>query len=257
MVYRSFFALYLKMGKIGRRDMLRITFVILRCLFIVPFWFYGIWKRGRTDSKYTEEERYGYLRNVVKRVNAAARVHIKVEGLEHLPRENGFILFPNHQGTFDMLAIIESCPQPLGVVIKKEAASWILVKQVIELLRGIPIDRSDVKSSLKIMGQITEEVKEGRNYVIFAEGTRSKKGNDILVFKAGSFKSAVNAKCPIIPVALIDSFKPFDISSLREETVQVHYLEAINPEQYMEMKTKEIAHLVGTKIEEKIREKTG
>lgn len=237
--------------------MKRIIFMVFRCLFRVPVWFYHVWRWGRPDDTHTEQERYDYLRNIVKKVNLAGRVEVRGYGMEHLPSQNGFILFPNHQGLFDMLALIDTCPNPVGVVVKKEAAGIFLVKQVIELLHGIPIDRKDVRASLAIINQMSEEVKSGRNYVIFAEGTRSKEGNKILEFKGGTFKSAVNAGCPIVPVALIDSFRPFDISSIKKEKVQVHYLEPLYPEQYVGLKTREIAHLVHDKIQEKIDENMG
>lgn len=237
--------------------MKRIAFMVFRCLFRVPGWFYHVWRLGRPDDTHTEQERYDYLRHIVKKVNQAGRVEVDGYGMEQLPSQNGFILFPNHQGLFDMLALIDTCPNPVGVVVKKEAASILLVKQVIELLHGIPIDRKDVRASLAIINQMSEEVKSGRNYVIFAEGTRSKDGNKILEFKGGTFKSAVNAGCPIVPVALIDSFRPFDISSIKKEKVQVHYLEPLYPEQYVGLKTREIAHLVHDKIQEKIDENMG
>ena len=104
---------------------------------------------------------------------------------------------------------------------------------------------------------MAEEVKEGRNYLIFAEGTRSRNGNEILDFKGGTFKSALRAKCPIVPVALIDCFKPFDISSIKRETVQVHFLEPIFYEQYIGMKSTEIAHLVHDRIQAEIYEAIG
>jgi len=55
-----------------------------------------------------------------------------------------------------------------------------------------------------------------------------------------------------VPVALINSFKPFDIRSIKEETVQVHFLKPIEYDQYIGMKTKEIAHLVHDRIQEEI-----
>jgi len=237
--------------------MIRIGLMVIKSLLRIPGWFYKIHKLGKSGDNHTDEERYGYLRRIVKRVNIAGRVQVNGYGMDHLPAENGFILFPNHQGLFDMLAIIDTCPNPFRVVIKKEAADIILVKQVVNLLRGIAIDRSDIKKSFEIINRMTDEVKQGCNFVIFAEGTRSKNQNQILEFKGGTFKSAVNAKCPIVPVALIDSFRPFDISSIKRETVQVHYLEPIYPEQYVGMKTVEIAHLVHDRIQDKIREKTG
>lgn len=232
--------------------MKRIAYMVIKNLFHVPGWFYKICRLGREDDIHTEQERYDYLRDIVIKVNKSGRVNIDVHGRSNLPEKDGFVMFPNHQGLFDVLAIMEGSSHPFGVVVKKEAADIILVKQVINLLRGLSMDRKDTRSSLKLINQITEEVKQGRNYLIFPEGTRSKKGNEILDFKAGTFKSAVNAKCPIVPVALIDSFKPFDVSSVKEETVQVHFLEPIYYDQYMGMKTIEIAHIVHDKIQEEI-----
>lgn len=234
--------------------MIRIAYMVLCCFFRAPVWLYHIWKLGRDNDTHTEQERYDYLRNIVKKVNIAGRVKVLGYGVENLPRENGYILFPNHQGLFDMLAFIDVCPAPVGIVVKKEVADVFLIKQVIALLRGIAIDRKDVKASFHIINQMSEEVKAGRNFVIFAEGTRSKKGNQILELKAGTFKSAINADCPIVPVALIDSFRPFDIPSIKNETVQVHIMEPLYPNQYIGLNSRKIAHLVHEKIQAKIDE---
>ncbi len=232
--------------------MKRIFLMVLTNILHVPWWFHQIDKMGKNPEQYSEEERYHYLRKRLRRINRRGRVKVIAQGVENLPKTNGFILFPNHQGLFDMLALIESCPRPLGVVIKKEAAEWFLVKQVVRLLGGIPMDRSDIRSSMEIIKEMAAQVKKGRNFVIFPEGTRSRKGNEILDFKAGTFKSAVKAGCPIIPVALVNSFRPFDISSVKKEIVQVHFLKAIYPEQYMGLKTVEIAELVHGRIQDEI-----
>lgn len=237
--------------------MSRIIYMVFRCFFLAPVWLYHVWRLGRSGDTHTEQERYDYLRMIVKRINIAGRVEVTGYGSENIPEKAGFILFPNHQGLFDMLALIDTCPKPVGVVIKKEAANIFLVKQVIALLHGIPIDRKDIKSSLETINKMSEEVKAGRNFVIFAEGTRSKEGNTILDFKAGTFKSVIKSGCPIVPVALINSFRPFDIPSIKREKVQVHYLEPIYSNQYVGLKTREIAHLVHDEIQKKIDENIG
>ena len=116
------------------------------------------------------------------------------------------------------------------------------------------MDRDDVRQSLQVIKQVAEEVKAGRRYVIFAEGTRSRNGNELLEFKAGTFKSAMMAKCPIVPVALIDAFKAFDTNSIKKITVKIHYMEPILYEEYKDMKSTEIAAEVKRRIEEKIKE---
>ena len=162
------------------------------------------------------------------------------------------MFFPNHQGLYDVLAIMEACPIPFSVVAKKEIKDIQFLKQVIACLRGYLLDREDVRQAMKVIADVTNEVKKGRNYLIFAEGTRSKNGNEVQDFKGGSFKAATRAKCPIIPVALIDAFKPFDTNTISHVKVQVHFLKPLYYDEYKDMKTKEIAALVKGRIQKTI-----
>ena len=180
------------------------------------------------------------------------RITIDAHGVENIPEEDGFIFFPNHQGLFDVLAILYACPRPFSVVMKKEVANIPFLKQVFACMKAIAIDRDDIRQGLKVIQQVAEEVKNGRNYLIFAEGTRSRNQNQLLEFKGGSFKAAMNAKCPIVPVALIDSFKPFDTNTIKKVTVQVVFLEPLYYNDYKDMKTTEIAALVQNRIQETI-----
>lgn len=230
----------------------RIILMIIKRIFIAPYWLYLICKYGNTE-KYSEEERYRVLSNIVKKVNRAGNVKIISDGEENLPKENGYVLFPNHQGLFDALVLLETNKQPITFVMKKEIENQWIIKKIIKLLQAQIIDRDDIRQSMGVINTMTKEVKEGRNYVIFAEGTRSRKGNELLDFKGGSFKSAVNAKCPIIPVAIMDSYKVFDSKSIKKATVRMAYLKPIYPEEYNKMKTTEIACIVKERIGEYIR----
>ena len=222
-------------------------------LFWAPIWLFTIHRMGWQEDSHTRQERYDYIARMVKRIIRYGRVNLVIKGQENLPDHDGFIIFPNHQGLFDMLALFASCPRPLSVVIKKEAANWILVKDVLAATRSLSMDREDIKSQVKVISEVGKRVKAGENFVIFAEGHRSRKGNEILEFKSGTFKSATKASCPIVPVALINSFRPFDINSLKRETVEVHYLKPIDLEEYLSMNTAQIAQMVQNRIEEEIK----
>lgn len=222
-------------------------------LFWAPIWLFTIHRMGREEDSHTRQERYDYIARMVKRIIRYGRVNLVIKGQENIPDHDGFIIFPNHQGLFDMLALFASCPRPLSVVIKKEAANWILVKDVLAATRSLSMDREDIKSQVKVISEVGKRVKAGENFVIFAEGHRSRKGNEILEFKSGTFKSATKASCPIVPVALINSFLPFDINSLKRETVEVHYLKPIDLEEYFSMNTAQIAQMVQNRIEEEIK----
>ena len=121
-------------------------------------------------------------------------------------------------------------------------------------MKAFMLDREDVRQAMQVIINVTKEVQKGRNYLIFAEGTRSKKGNHVGSFKGGSFKAATKARCPIVPVALIDSFKPFDTNTIKPVTVQVHFLKPLTYEEYKDMKTTEIAALVEERIQRVIDE---
>ena len=234
--------------------MKRILMMVLRNIILVPFMWCKLCYHAHHVDKYTEEEHYKMLKFIVRRANKGGNVTIAAEGLDNIPKENGFMFFPNHQGMFDALVFLESCPVPFSVVYKKEVSNVILLKQVFKALHAIAIDREDIKQSLQVINQMTEEVKRGRNFLIFPEGTRSRMGNQLLPFKGGTFKSAVRAKCPIVPCALIDSYKPFDEKSIAPVTVKLIYLKPICYEEYKQLKTPEIADLVKSRIEEAIKE---
>lgn len=229
--------------------------MVLRLFLKAPYYLFQIWWCGKSD-KVSFEEAYAVVKKVTKAANHAGRVTIEAHGIENIPKEGGFVFFPNHQGMFDVLALLESCPRPFAFVIKKEASNVILLKQVIEALGSYSIDREDIKQSMQVICKVTEEVKAGKSFLIFPEGTRSRKGNELLDFKGGSFKSAVKAKCPIVPCALIDSFIPFDENSIRPVTVKIIYLPPMYYDEYKDMKTVEIAVEVKKRIERAIEEHT-
>lgn len=231
--------------------MKRILLLILKKLYIAPYWYFKICKYAESN-KYNEEARYRLIRNIVKSVNKSANVIIECEGIENIPKKNGYVLFPNHQGLYDALILIETNEKPITFVMKKEIEKHPVLKKISSLIKALLIDRSDLKQSMKVILEMTKEVKLGRNFVIFAEGTRSRKQNELLDFKGGSFKSATKAKAPIVPVALMDSYKVFDNNSIERVKVKISYLEPIYYDEYKEMKTSEIANEVKSRIEKKI-----
>ena len=227
--------------------------MILKNILIFPYLYFKLLYLVKS-KKATYEQKYNHLRKITECANRAGKVKIESYGIENIPKEDGYMLYPNHQGMYDVLTIIATHERPFAVVMKKELQKIPLLCRVFEAMGAIAIDREDIKQSLQVINQMTEEVKKGRNFLIFPEGTRSRMGNQLLPFKGGTFKSAVRAKCPIVPCALIDSYKPFDEKSIAPVTVKLIYLKPICYEEYKQLKTPEIADLVKSRIEEAIKE---
>ena len=233
--------------------MKRIILMVFRNLRWVPYgWFKLCWCASHVD-RYSEKERYELLQYIDNRAICGGNIKIEAYGVENIPKENGFMFFPNHQGLFDVLAILQVCPVPFSVVAKTELTDVPFLKQVFTCMKALMIDREDIKQSMQIILQVIKEVKEGRNYLIFAEGTRNKDKNRPHEFKGGSVKAATKSRCPIVPVALIDSYKAFDTGSIKKMVVQVHFLEPMYYDEYKDMKTTELALEVKTRIEETIK----
>ena len=234
--------------------MRRIIVMVLKNILFVPWGWFMLNKYAAHVDDYTEGERYALLKKIDHRANTGGNITVQSYGIENIPDENGFIFYPNHQGLYDVLAILDACPIPFSVVAKKEVGNVPFLKQVFACMKAYLMDREDIRQSMQVILNVTKEVKNGRNYLIFAEGTRSKNGNHPQEFKGGSFKAATKARCPIVPVALIDSFKPFDTNSIAPVTVQVHFLKPLYYDDYKDMKTNDIAELVRSQIQKIIHD---
>lgn len=226
--------------------------MVLYNLPFVPWWWYQLCHYAKHTEEIPEDKKYALLKKITVHANKGGRVKIDVHGQENIPREENFVFFPNHQGLFDVLSIIEASDRPFSVVAKIEVKNIFFLKQVFAIMKAKFMDRDDVRQSLKVILSVTDEVKAGRNFLIFPEGTRSKNGNHPGDFKGGSFKCAMNARCPIVPVAMLNSYQAFDTNSIHPVTVQVHFLEPLYYEDYKDMKSTEIAKIVRARIVERI-----
>lgn len=235
----------------------RILLMVLRNFGKVPGLYAKLCRYAKHVDDYPEQERWDHIQKILRLAVDSGNLDLQVTGIENIPAPGeGFMIYANHQGLFDVVAIAATCRTPLGAVVKKELQGIPFVQQVIDCTKSFPMDREDVRQSLTVIQNVTEEVKNGRSYVIFPEGTRSKNGNTMGEFHGGSFRCALKAKCPILPVALVDSFKVFDQKGSGQLTVQLHYLPLIPYEEFAGLKATEVAALVKERIAQAIHAHT-
>ena len=230
----------------------RLVMMILKNIHVAPGAFLKLYRYAANPEQHTEMEMWNHIHYIMQRAVMGGNVDLQVSGIENLPEEDGFMLYANHQGMFDVVAIAATWERPLAAVLKKELGEVPLLKQIRLCTKSFTMDREDVRQSLEVIQNVTKEVQKGRNYLIFPEGTRSKNGNVMGEFHGGSFRCAVKAKCPIVPVACIDCFKVLDQKGSAPVTVQLHYLKPIPYEEFAGMKATEVAALVKERIQEAI-----
>lgn len=232
--------------------MLRICYVVVVSL---PYVIYYICKAHyieRHGENFSEDRRYRMARKCVSIMMRNGRIETESFGQELLPKEGGYVMYSNHQGKFDSLGIISAHPKPCTIVIDARRSKLPITDSFIALVQGSRLDKRDMRQQVETIFKIAEEVKQGRRYIIFPEGGYDHNRNDLQEFMPGSFKCAVRAKAPIVPVAIIDSYKAFGVNSLKKVRTQVHFLAPIFYEEYAGLKTAEIAAMVKSRIAAKI-----
>ena len=232
----------------------RIVLMCLRNFWRVPYLYFKLCKYARHPERYSREEMYEHIKYIFTLAVKSGNIDLTVNGTENIPEDGGFLLYANHQGLFDILALCVTQEKPWAAVLKKELNKIPVLKQMVACTNSFPMDREDVRASMKVIQSVIDEVNNGKRYLIFPEGTRSRNGNEMLEFHGGSFKCALKTKAPVVPIALIDCFKVLDQKGSKPVAVQIHYLPPIYYDEYKDMKTGELANFVRSRIQEKIWE---
>lgn len=235
------------------RMWLMIAINAIRLLYLVPIMSY----RAKHPERYSEESSYKFARYIVKTMKLTGIIRTKCYGQENLPKEGGYMMYPNHQGKYDVYGIVSVHPKPCTFVIDENKSNDIFVKQVSDMLHAKRLDKEDLRQGITIINEVAKEVTEGRRYILFPEGqyvTENK--NKMGEFKAGCFKISLKSKTPIVPVVLVDSYKVFNgfyPTGIMAKS-EVHFIPPIQHEEYKDMKTREIAEVVKKRIQDKLEE---
>ena len=234
--------------------MYRFYLMIFFNIFRIPLLLHRLNKMVRHKEDYTAEERHFEVRRTIHMIKTASMVRTKVYGLENLPSEGGYIMYSNHQGKYDALGIFYAHEKPCSVVMDEKKSHMILTRQIMALCDGKTLVLNDPRSGLRTIMEMAEEAKAGRKFLIFPEGGYHHNKNRLQDFKPGSFKASLKSQTPIVPIALVDSYKVYEGIEFGFINTQVHFLEPIPYEEYKDMKTPEIAAMVKERIESKVNE---
>lgn len=150
---------------------------------------------------------YALARNIVSFVFHIV-YKITIVGKENIPQMNGgFIIASNHVSNLD--------PPMVGIVFKGKYAfmakeelfqksrifAWLITK-----LGAFPVKRGS--KDLSVIDKALESLDNGKIFVIFPEGTRSKTG-ELGRAKSGVAITAVRAGAPVVPVFIKYGKKKF------------------------------------------------
>lgn len=126
---------------------------------------------------------------------------VKVTGEQNIDTNQSYIVVANHQSQYDIFLIYGWLPIDFRWVMKMELRKVPILGYYCYKAGHIFVDRSDSKAAIESINKAKGKIKDGTSVVFFPEGTRSETG-ELLKFKKGAFKFAVDMGLPILPITI-------------------------------------------------------
>jgi fatty-acyl-CoA synthase len=127
--------------------------------------------------------------------------HASIRGSLSLLPGNAAVIVSNHSSYLDVIALKALLDDNFIFVAKREALDYPLISRFLRQSRHLGVERNDAKRSAQDASSVTEALKQGEHVLMFPEGTFTHE-DGVRPFRLGAFRSAMDAQCPIIPVAL-------------------------------------------------------
>jgi 1-acyl-sn-glycerol-3-phosphate acyltransferase len=160
-------------------------------------------------------------------------VKVKVGGVENVRGTGPYIFMSNHQGSYDIFALLGYLPFQFRWLAKKELFSIPFFGWTLSAAGYVSIDREGTRDTVEAMNKAARKIRDGMSVMIFPEGSRSPDGS-IQPFKKGGFSLAIKSKVPIIPVAIAGSreIMPKDSLSIAPGEIRIRLGHPIETEGY-------------------------
>lgn len=178
----------------------------VRGYFLLGFWFFSIALIAPfvvTLTRLTGNENFIYkpVRVFVKLGLALVGIRVVVKGRENVVPGQTYVFTPNHQSVAEVPLFVTYLGCNPAYLAKKELFRYPIFGYGIGLMGVVPIDRSNSAAAVEGAKAATRNLKSGKSYVVYPEGTRSPDGR-LLNFKKGAFLMAAEAGVPVIPVTV-------------------------------------------------------
>lgn len=157
-------------------------------------------------------------------------IKITITGAEFIQDMPPSVVVANHQDNLDLVVCGAVIPART-VSVGKRSLLFIPGFGLLYWLAGnVLIDRKNSQNSKSTLNATTEALTKGnRSIWVFAEGTRNK-GNNILPFKRGAFKMAIEAGVPIVPICVSSYSGKLDLNKLISGHITIQILEPVSTE---------------------------
>ena len=163
-----------------------------------------------------------------------ARIHVQVEGAEHVPAHTACVFMANHVSNLDPAALFPRIPGRTSAFLKRSLTRIPVLGSGLKLGDFVPVDRDGrVESAVESVAAARQVLERGLHITTFVEGTRSRDGC-LLPFKKGPFYLAMEAEAPCVPVSIYgtETMMPKGSARIRSGTAHIVFHEPLDPRQF-------------------------
>lgn len=140
-------------------------------------------------------------------------IFISVKNRHHIKKRQSYVITPNHSSFLDIIILYQTFTQYFVFMGKKSLAT-VPVFNIFFKKMNIPVDRRSRMDGKRAMDRCGEELDKGHSVVMFPEGTISAKVPELLNFKNGAFKLAIDKQVPVIPITFFTNYKRLEMGGL-------------------------------------------
>jgi len=177
-------------------------------------------------------------------------IQVSIDGLEHLDRDQNYVLASNHQSLFDIPILFAYLPISFRILFKRSLLQIPFLGWHLWVSGHIPVDRGNPSKARESLNRAAEHLRYKGSIVIFPEGTRSHDGS-IGRFKHGSFVLAIRAGVPVVPVTISESWRVMERGkvTVHPGRVTVHVDRPLSVEDYDERSAIDLSRAVRNVVE--------
>lgn len=209
-------------------------------------------KRGKMPF----DERYKLAQKFLKIYHKRLKINIIPIGLENIPSNiEGCVFMGNHQGKDDCQVVLQALNQvPTSFIINDARSHGFILGTVTDFLMAKRVKFNDLKSQVTLYNEMTDEIKNGKRFIVFPEAGYSDNKNTLQNFNTPCFSPVIKSKCPIVPFVLYDSWRVYGDDVLDEINVWIYFLKPIYEEDYRGKNKNQLAEYLKEIIQEKLDE---
>lgn len=138
---------------------------------------------------------------------------VKVENKHFLKPLKSAVITPNHSSYLDILVLYQTIPNYF-VFMGKHTLKTIPIFNIFFKEMNIAVNRKSIMSGKEALKRCAKELEKGNSVVLFPEGTIPDDAPNMLRFKNGAFKLAIEQQKPIVPITFLSNYKRLQLSGL-------------------------------------------